>query len=355
MTFSVKPFRRCRGPVLGSLAAMLSLAAAPAVVLAAEGAASEHADHSGHEMTPEQFAMLRARIKQYETMSDEQIVAAMTRMMPDSDAYLSASSVRDSVGVLGLGHGYAGDGNDQFKAGFATVALRHPTAVGLGMVMMDSANIQNAVSELEAAGARTIVVLPSEVGHASSLVRQWEYIFSLREESAYLDVPRVRATAKIVMAQTPTTSPLVGRILADHIKSVSTDPAKEVALLITHGDTDPQVNAEEMENLAQKAPIVRQMTGIAVVHWETLQDDSPPAIRKANVERIRGWIAAQSAAGKTVLVAPVLMTAGGVVTRKIRRDLDGLSYTLADKGIIAHPLFNQWVTETVAAEARKSG
>jgi hypothetical protein len=110
-----------------------------------------------------------------------------------------------------------------------------------------------------------------------------------------------------------------------------------------------------MENLARKAPIVREMTGIDVVHWETLQDDSPPAIRKANVERIRGWIKQQSASGKTVLVTPVLMTAGGMVTQKIRRDLDGLSYTLADKGIIAHPLFNQWVTETVAAEARKSG
>lgn len=155
------------------------------------------------------------------------------------------------------------------------------------------------------------------------------------------------------MAQTPTSSPLVGRILADHLKAVSKNPATEVALLITHGDSDATVNALELQNLADKAPIVKENTGISLVAWETLQDDSPPAIRKANVDRIRSWITQQSAAGKTVLVAPVLMTAGGVVTKKIRRDLDGLSYTLADKGIIAHPLFGQWVNETVAAVARK--
>ena len=337
-------------------AAALLAAGAPTIAAEAEGAeTSQPPNHAGHHMTPEQFALLRTRVAQYAPMSDEQIMEAMSHMTPDSDVYLSAKSVRDSVGVLGLGHGYAGDGNAQFEAGFANVALVHPTAVGLGMVMMDSANIQNAVSELEAAGAKTIVVLPSEVGHASSLVRQWEYIFGLRDESAYLNVPRVQTRAKIIMAKTPTTSPIVGRILGDHIKSISKDPANEVALLITHGDTDPSVNAVELDNLAKQAPIVKQITGIAVVSWETLQDDSPPAIRKANVERIRGWIEKQSASGKTVLVAPVLMTAGGVVTKKIRRDLDGLNYTLADKGIIAHPLFNQWVNETVAAVAGRTG
>lgn len=337
-------------------AAALLAAGAPAIAAEAEGAeTSQPSNHAGHHMTPEQFALLRTRVAQYAPMTDEQIMEAMSHMTPDSDVYLSAKSVRDSVGVLGLGHGYAGDGNAQFEAGFANVALVHPTAVGLGMVMMDSANIQNAVSELEAAGAKTIVVLPSEVGHASSLVRQWEYIFGLRDESAYLNVPRVQTKAKIIMAKTPTTSPIVGRILGDHIKSISRDPANEVALLITHGDTDPSVNAVELDNLAKQAPIVKEITGIAVVTWETLQDDSPPAIRKANVERIRGWIEKQSASDKTVLVAPVLMTAGGVVTKKLRRDLDGLTYTLADKGIIAHPLFNQWVNETVTAVAVKTG
>lgn len=339
-------------PAVVAAAALLA-AGIPAIATAAETA--DHSEHAGHQMTPKQFATLRAKIPLYANYSDAEIAEAMTHMMPDSDAYLSAKSVRGSVGVLGLGHGYAGDGNDQFKAGFVNVAKLHPTAVGLGMVMMDSGHIQKAVSELEAAGAQTIVVLPSEVGHASNLVRQWEYVFGLRDDSSYLDVPRVQTRAKIILAKTPTTSPLIGRILADHIKSISKEPAKEVALLITHGDTDAVVNAAELDNLAQKAPIVKEFTGISVVSWETLQDDSPPANRKANVDRIRGWIEKQSASGKTVLVAPVLMTASGVVTKKIRRDLDGLSYTLADKGIIAHPLFKQWVTETVAAEARKTG
>ena len=119
----------------------------------------------------------------------------MSRMTPDTAVYLSTPAVRDSIGVLGLGHGYAGDGNDQFKAGYAGVATEHPTAVGLGMSMMGSSHIQAAVNQLEAAGATTIIVLPSETSQTSSLSRHWHYIFGLTDNSGYLEVPRVQTKA----------------------------------------------------------------------------------------------------------------------------------------------------------------
>lgn len=296
--------------------------------------------------------MLRKKIPLYAGFTDQQINENMSRMTPDTEAYLSGPSVRDAIGVLGLGHGYAGDGNDQFKAGYASVATVHPTAVGLGMSMMDSAHVQAAVDKLEAAGATTIIVLPSETSETSSLVRQWHYMFGLTDNSGYLEVPRVRTRAKVIMAKSPTRSPIIGRILGENLKSASKDPVNEVALLVMHGPESKEENDEELRNLARLAAVVKDVTGIAEVFYGSLQDDAPPEIRAANVARMREWIAKANASGKTVLVEPVLLTASGRVSQKIGKDLGGLSYTFVDKGMIGHPLFAQWVRDTVAEKAR---
>ena len=244
---------------------------------------SQHQGPAGHQMTPEQIATLRKKVPLYAEFTDQQINENMSRMTPDTQAYLSSQSVRDSIGVLGLGHGYAGDGNEQFKAGYAAVATVHPTAVGLGMSMMDSSHIQAAVNELEAAGAETIVVLPSETSDTSSLVRQWRYIFNLTDDSGYLEVPRVRTKARIIMAKSPTRSPIIGQILGENLKTASRDPAKEAALLIMHGPEKQEENEGELRNLAKLAAIVKEVTGISEVFYGSLQDDAPPAIRAANV------------------------------------------------------------------------
>jgi hypothetical protein len=317
-----------------------------------DDAPADHSGHAGHEMTPEQMAMLRKKVPLYKGFTDQQINENMSRMTPDTEAYLSGASVRDSIGVLGLGHGYAGDGNEQFKAGYASVATVHPTAVGLGMSMMDSSHIQAAVDKLEAAGATTIVVLPSETSETSSLVRQWHYMFGLTDNSGYLEVPRVRTRSKIIMATSPTRSPIIGRILGENLKTASKNPANEVALLIMHGPERKEENEDELRNLAKLAAVAKEVTGISDVYYGSLQDDAPPEIRAANVARLREWIAKANKSGKTVLVEPVLLTSSGRVSQKIGKDLSGLSYTFVDKGMIGHPLFAQWVQETVAEKVR---
>ncbi|MEO8443973.1 MAG: hypothetical protein ABI567_03090 [Gammaproteobacteria bacterium] len=310
---------------------------------------SMHQGNAGHQMTPEQLALLRKKVPLYAGFTDDQINENMGRMVPDSQVYLSSDTLRDKVGVLGLGHGYAGNGNQQFEAGYAPVAVVHPTAVGLGMSMMGSGHIQAAVDRLEAAGATTIVVLPSETSETSSLVRQWQYVFGLTDNSGYLEVPRVKTSARIIMAKSPTRSPIIGDILGLNLKAASREPAKEAALLIMHGPERPEENEDELRNLARLAAIVKEVSGIQDVSYGSLQDDAPAPVRAANVQRMREWIERASASGKTVLVEPVLLTASGRVTQKIRKDLEGLDYTLVDQGMIGHPKFAQWVSETVAA------
>lgn len=337
-----------------ALAAALGLGILGATgAFAAESATADHSqhqqhqDHAGHRMSHEQIEILKSKIELYRPYTDEQINAAMARMY-DAQEYLSAPGVRNEVGILALGHGYKAEGDALFKKAYAGVAADFPTAVGLGMTMMDSSHIQQAVTQIEAAGAKTIVVLPTEIGDNTSLIRQWDYTFGRSDKSSYLDVERIRSGARVVIARTPTTSPIVTEILSGYVRENSRDPAAEVVVLIAHGPESPADNEVELANLAKHAAGIQRQTGVSAVKFGTLQDDAPPAIRQKNVDEIRGWISAATAAGKRVIVVPVVVVSRSGVSKRIAGDLDGLEYTSTVKGIAEHPLFEQWVRSTVA-------
>jgi hypothetical protein len=317
---------------------------------AADGATdhSQHQAGGGHQMTHEQIEILKSKIELYRPYTDEQINAAMSRMY-DAHDYLSPTDVKGAVGILALGHGYKAEGDALFKKAYSGVASSWPTAVGLGMTMMTSSDIQQAVHQLEAAGAKTIVVLPTEIGDNTSLIRQWDYAFGRRDTSSYLDVERIRTSARVVVAKTPTTSPLVTQILSDYVKSASRNPAREIVVLIAHGPENPADNTKELANLAVHAAGIRDATGVADVKFGTLQDDAPPAIRQKNVERFREWIREANGAGRHAIAVPVLIVSRSGVSTRIAKDLEGLDYTSTEKGIAEHPLFDRWVRETVAA------
>jgi hypothetical protein len=329
------------------LAAALAAGTALGAEQSAAGDHSRHQDHTGHQMTHEQIEVLKSKIELYRPYTDEQINAAMSRMYEAHD-YLSPAAVRGEIGILALGHGYKAEGDALFKQGYAGVATAYPTAVGLGMTMMSSAHIQAAVDRLVAAGAKTIVVLPTEIGDNTSLIRQWDYAFGRNDRSSYLDVERIRTPARIVVMKTPTTSPLLTQILADYVKAESRSPASETVVMIAHGPEDPADNEKELAHLAAHAAGIRSATGVAEVRFGTLQDDAPPEVRQKNVDAIRGWIGAAVAAGRRVIVVPVVVVSRSGVSKRIARDLDGLQYTSTVKGIAEHALFDRWVRESVA-------
>jgi hypothetical protein len=325
--------------------ALLLCSMAAPVCHAAGAAAGAHE----HQMSAADLATLRGKIEIYREYSDEQINASMARMQ-DHEFYVSPVGVRNEVGILALGHGYKEPGNTFFREAYARVAQTYPTATGLGMAMMGSGHIQAAVDRLTEAGARTIVALPSEIGDDTSLIRQWHYIFGLADRSAYLDVPRVKSSARIIVAKTPTASPLIGEILADYAQSAVRKPAEEVILLVAHGPEDPADNAKLLTVLARHAQRTRDATKVREVHADSLQDDAPTKIRDANVRRMREWITLHGEAGHRVIVLQAVMTGQGGVTARLRRDFDGLEYHLVDKGLAEHPLFDRWIRETVADE-----
>jgi hypothetical protein len=209
-----------------------------------------------------------------------------------------------------------------------------------------SSHIQSSVDDLEAAGARTIVVVPTATTRYNSLNRQWEYAFGMRKDSSYLDVPIINTNAQILMTSNFDDHPLISEILIDYVQEKSVDPEKETVIIVGHGPEEIDDNVLDLE--AQQAHVERMQLqgGFAEVKMINLQDDAYPPIRAGNVKKLRRWVTSAQRKDNTVIIV-VASTASFGVQQKIVEDLRGLDYIFADKGLVEHPNYQEWVIAAV--------
>ena len=153
-------------------------------------------DAPRHEMTDAQLEGLRKKIALYRALTDREARMNMAMMGPNYEWYASDLDKRGDTAVLVLSHGVGENSDKAFVESVQPMAERWPTAVSFGMAMMMSSHIQSAVDDLTERGAETIVLVPTSVTENNTLTRQYEYIFSMRDESSYLDVERVDTDAK---------------------------------------------------------------------------------------------------------------------------------------------------------------
>lgn len=337
----------------GAGAAPAAGGAAPASQATEDTGGMDHAamGHDDHAMTPAQMTELREKIPLYAVLTDEQIMANMGRMPPDWWEVLSPPGVQGKVGVLALGHGYKLGGNEQFKEKVASIAQRYPTAVAPGMAMMSGSHIQQAVDALTSEfGVETIVVVPMEPGDGTSLNNQWRYIFGLRDQAPYLSVPQIKTQAKIVFTASPAADPLMATILRDHALEVAKDPASARVIIVAHGPEREEDNPAEIALLQTHAQRIRESSDFTDVEVLSLQDDAVPEVRAANKAKLRDMIQEASDQGREVIIVPMILTRGGFHAR-LKKDLEGLDYEFADRGLIEHPQFQAWISNSVNGAA----
>ncbi len=303
--------------------------------------------HGDHEMTPEQFAELRQKIPLYAVLTDEQIMENMGRMPQDWWEVLSTDDMQGKVGVLALGHGYSMGGNEQFKEMVSPIAKKYPTAVAPGMAMMSGSHIQKAVDALvNEHGVEKIVVVPMEPGDESSLNHQWKYLFGMREEAPYLSAPRVQTDAEVVFTTSPAPDPLMAEIMRDHALEVAKNPASARLIIVSHGPETVEDNPREIALLKTHAEQIRESSPFEDVEVLSLQDDAVPEVRAANKARLREMIKEATDKGREVVIVPMILTRGGFHAR-LQKDLEGLDYEFANRGLIEHPDFQVWINKQV--------
>ena len=306
-----------------------------------------------HEITDEIADELRAKVPSFEDYSNADIGMSMAMMGPNYEWYISDASLTGDRGLLILAHGFRDRGDRDFKEQVEPMADVFPTAFAFGMAMMMSDHIQLALDDLEAAGAQQIIVIPAVSTPHNSLMRQWEYIFGLRDEADYVTVPRVQTDAEVLIVAPPGDDPLVAETLLDYALEISSDQDNEVVIIVAHGPSFADDNAEELRMLANLAEFMMEDSDFVNVVGMTLQDDAPQDIRNANVERIRAAVVDATAEGREVLVVTNLMGTR-TIQSQLRRDLAGLDYRFNAKGLTQHDNFIKWMGVTLRAEMDRS-
>ena len=299
-----------------------------------------HSKH--HNITQEEYDILRAKVLPYRYYTNEQIMENMMGMPPTHERYISAPELKGELGIIVLTHGAFEPGDTYFANSLTGLARQHPVAVGYGMAMMNGNHIQSAINQLEEAGAQQIVVVPGALSANGTVYEQWSYYLGEREEAAYLPAPRVTSNVPMSLAPPLAMHPMAAEMLLDHALEISTNPDKEFVLILGHGPAEPQANEIDLDIVQKHAESVKAGGGFAEVKAYNFQDDSPPEIRAANVKTMRGWIAEANAAGLDVLMVGYLLSTRGI-QHKIPVDFDGLEFTFNEKGLSAHPDFPKWV------------
>jgi sirohydrochlorin cobaltochelatase len=299
-----------------------------------------------HEMTAEQLAALREKVALYRALTDREAGLNMALMGPNYEWYVSDRDMRGEVGVIVLAHGVGQNSDRMFVETLKPMSERKPTAVSFGMAMMMSSHIQSTVDDLTARGAETIVLVPTSVSENNTLTRQWEYVFNMRDESSYLDVPRVQTDAAILMTAHMEDHPLITEALLDFSYTKSTNPENEVVIIVAHGPEDVEDNIPDLEILQVHVDRIKEQTNFSEVKVINLQDDAYPPIRKGNVKKLRRWITTAQRQGKDVIVT-VCSTASFGVQAHIKQDLRGLDYAFAEQGLSEHPNYQKWIEAAV--------
>ncbi len=322
----------------------LRMAATCVFALAVFGAAqTQEMDHSAHHnITQEEYDLLRAKVLPYRHYTNKQIMDNMMGMPPTHERYISDPALKGDLGIIVLTHGAFEPGDTLFANSLARLAQQHPVAVGFGMAMMNGSHIQSAINQLEAAGAQQIVVVPAALSPTGSVYEQWAYYLGEREEAAFLPAARVSANVPLTFAAPLARHAMASEMLLDHAREISKNPENEFLLIVGHGPSEPEDNAIELKVMRKHAGSVKAAGGFADVKGYNFQDDSPDEIRSANVETMRGWIEEASAAGLDVIMVGYLLSTRGI-QHKIPVDFAGLEFTFNEKGLSAHPDFANWV------------
>jgi sirohydrochlorin ferrochelatase len=282
---------------------------------------------------------------------------------------VSAQQPAAKAGILLLAHGGASQWNERVNAVAAAANQSQPTEVAFGMA--SRASIQNAIDKLAARGVTEIVAVPLFVSSHSSVITSTEYLLGLRVDApkdlavfAKMDhgshgtpetvdhsahgapaidqASPVTTPLKIRMTPALNRHPLIGAIVAERARSISTSPGQEAVILVAHGPVPDEDNRLWLEDMAVLAQQTKASAPYASVDYITVRDDAGPAMREAATKELREKVQAQLAQGRRVLIVPHLMSFGGI-EQGVRKRLDGLEYTMSEQALMPDDRILQWV------------
>jgi sirohydrochlorin ferrochelatase len=266
-------------------------------------------------------------------------------------------------GVLLLAHGGRAGWNEEVSKLAAQVDKTLPVEVAFGMATRK--NLQDAVDRLTKRGVREIVAVPLFVSSHSSVITATQYLLGARAEAPpeleryarmnHDHQPHGATPANGGDGKTPVRSPapirmtaaldrheLVADILLARAQALSSDPQREVVILVAHGPVSDAENDQWLADMAALAARMAKASRFQRIDYLTVRDDAPEPIRSQAAAELRAVVERATSQGHRALVVPLLISYGGI-EGGIRKRLEGLTYTMSGQALLPDERLAQWV------------
>jgi sirohydrochlorin ferrochelatase len=269
------------------------------------------------------------------------------------------------TGTLLVAHGAGADWNDLIYAMARDVRTGGPVEVSFLMgPAAATTRFQDAVSRLQARGAREIVVVPVLISSYSGHYDQIRYLVgeldSLSEAMLHhlhmAGIERPRGEVKLRLARAIDDSPDAARIIAERARALAPSQEGRALFIIGHGPSSAEDHAEWMDNLRRIVREVRRLTAFADVRVGLVRDDAPAKVRAEGVAHARELIELQhKATGQPVVVVPAAISSGRLTSETLPRDLAGLPIVYDGAALLPHPAMARWVEARVRETMQGAG
>jgi len=300
-------------------------------------------DHMGDS----KYDQLKENLPTLAMLTNKQITNMMKMMGPNYYWPISKESTSKN-GLLILAHGYGHDGDVELYESMKVFEDDYVTSLGLGMSMMTSKHIACSINEMTHESIDNIFVVPVSSTPFNTLVRQWKYIFKLENDYSYSNVEQIHSN-KIKFLEPISDSIYAKKIVLDYANEISLDQNKEVIIIIAHGPVETDDNIKQLKLMNNIGHYILSNSSFADVQSFTLQDDASKVVRDQNVESIKAFIKKSNQDGKRVLMVSNLMSGKGI-QKNIESDFAGFNYTFNSKGLLVHPLFKEWIAESIRSQ-----
>ncbi len=264
----------------------------------------------------------------------------------------------DGYGVLVMAHGGGPGWNGEVEAMLAPLRRDYRLEIAFGMA--DAASMDAAVRRLEAQGVRRIGVVRLFIS-GDSWRERTEQIFGLRpgapprptEDHAghgahrghSMALWRIDSAARFALSgEGLADAPEMGAVLADRVRTLSRDPARESVLILAHGPEDDAENERWLRLIGERAASVRALGAFRTVEVQSLREDWPDK-RAASEARIRAFAERAAADGGQLIVIPYRVAGFGPYARV----LEGLTYQADRRGLVPSAQVEAWVRRQAEA------
>lgn len=204
--------------------------------------------------------------------------------------------------------------------------------------------IQDGIRQLESMGVTDIVAVPLFVSSGSTHIDEISYALGVIPEPVLpTDLEVFERTAAIHFTPPIDDDPDIARIVYEKVRTLSTDPERELLLLVGHGSVERGFHLRWKTGLAGLAARLRELGGFAEADGAMLLPDQIGF-------KLKLW--QKRRPELKVIVAPLFLSEGYFTKQVIPSRLEGYAYSYNGKAMLPHPLISEWIRGQVVPVLR---